>query len=117
MKRKPKRENADKRTPQTIDGTTGQPIPPGVREPAEAQGERRRIDLSTLRDVRLEIAAVYRKVDAGELSAQEGCRRVYMLRNVADIITMSDWEKRIEDLEAARFSRAVGANQLSQRTH
>ncbi len=69
---------SDKKRPQTIDGETGtaDPTPP----------EKRRIDLSSLRDVRLELAAVYRKMDAGEIESQDGTRRAYVLTAVGKVI-------------------------------
>lgn len=83
------RNGPDKRRPETIDGATGKP-----------EGTPRRIDLSSLRDVRLELAAVYRKMDAGEIESQDGTRRAYVLRAIGDIIEMAELEKRIADLEA-----------------
>jgi hypothetical protein len=59
----------------------------------------RRIDLSNLRDVRLEMAHVYREVDAGRLKSQEGTRRVYILRQIGDLIVTAELEKRVLDLE------------------
>jgi hypothetical protein len=59
----------------------------------------RRIDLSNLRDVRLEMAHVYREVDAGRLKSQEGTRRVYILRQIGDMIAAAELEKRVVELE------------------
>ncbi len=59
----------------------------------------RRIDLSNLRDVRLELAAVYRKMDAGEIESQEGTRRAYVLKTIHDVIVSGEIERRIEELE------------------
>ena len=73
---------------QTIDGETGKPDPTP-----------RRIDLSNLRDVRLELAAVYRKMDAGEIESQEGTRRAYVLKTIHDVIVSGEIERRIEELE------------------
>lgn len=83
-----RRRPSDKRQPETIDGKTGKPDPTP-----------RRIDLSTLRDVRLEMAAVYRKVDGGELESQDGSRRVFMLRQIADVIVNTELERRVAELE------------------
>src|SRR5690349_9367679 len=85
---------SDKKTPQTIDHVTGKPDPTPL-------GKRpRRIDLSTLRDVRLELAAVYRMIDAGEIPSQEGTRRAYVLRAIGEIIELAELERRIEELES-----------------
>ena len=83
--------------PETLDGNTGKPdpIPP------------RRIDLSTLRDVRLEMAACYRAVDAGTIGSQDGSRRVFMLRQIADVIVNAELERRVSELEERA---AIGAS-------
>ena len=92
-----KREGSDKRQRQTIDGATGRP-----------EGTpRRRIDLSSLRDVRLELAAVYRKMDAGEIESQDGTRRAYVLRAIGDIIEMAELERRILELESRQAATGV----------
>lgn len=98
----------DKRTAQTIDGVTGQPDPTPT--------PRRRIDLSTLRDVRLEMAAVYRRMDAKEIESQEATRRVYVLRSIADVIELADLEKRIQDLEERQAAALPGHRPLPART-
>lgn len=75
----------------TIDGATGTPVPTP-----------RRIDLSSLRDVRLELAALYRRIDAGEIKSQDGTRRAYVLRQIADILALAELERRVEELEQRR---------------
>lgn len=82
---------SDEREPETIDGETGRldPTP-------------RRIDLSNLRDIRLELAAVYRKMDSGAIEAQEGTKRAYVLKTIADVIELSELERRILELEEER---------------
>ncbi len=84
--------------PETLDGNTGKPdpIPP------------RRIDLSTLRDVRLEMAACYRAVDAGTIGSQDGSRRVFMLRQIADVIVNAELERRVSELEERAATGASG---------
>lgn len=82
-------KGSDKKSPETIDGTTGRPDPTPAR----------RVDLSTLRDVRLELAAVYRKIDAGEIESSDGSRRAYVLKTIGDIIELAELEKRIQELE------------------
>ena len=79
---------SDKRQAETIDGTTGRP-----------EGAPRRVDLSNLRDVRLELAAVYRKMDAGEIASQDGTRRAYVLKTIHDVIVSAELERRIQELE------------------
>lgn len=84
-----RRRNSDEKKAQTIDGETGNPVPTPPR----------RIDLSTLRDVRIELANVYRQIDAGAIESQDGSRRAYVLKTIGDIIEMAELEKRIETLE------------------
>ena len=73
---------------QTIDGATGKVVPTS-----------RRIDLSSLRDVRLELAAVYRLMESGSIPSQEGTRRAYVLKLVADVVVSAELERRIIELE------------------
>ncbi len=83
----------DEKPGQTIDHETQ-----SVEGPPPAPG-RRRIDLSSLRDVRIELAAVYRKIDAGEIESSDGSRRAYVLKTIGDIIELSELERRIAELE------------------
>lgn len=83
--------SADKEEALTIDGATGTPVPTP-----------RRIDLSSLRDVRLELAALYRRIDAGEIKSQDGTRRAYVLRQIADILALTELERRVAELEQRR---------------
>jgi len=78
----------DERREQLIDGSTGKAYPTP-----------RRIDLSSLRDIRLELAAVYRRMDSGEIDSQDGTRRAYVLKTIHDVIVSSELERRIEELE------------------
>ena len=70
-----------------------------MRQPDFSTLSPRTINLSTLRDVRLEMAHVYREVDAGRLKSQEGTRRAYMLRQIGDMIAAAELEKRVVELE------------------
>lgn len=83
-----KRKDSDKKRAETIDGATGKPDPTP-----------RRIDLSSLKDIRLELAAVYRKMDGGEIESQDGTRRAYVLKTIHDVIVSAELERRIQDLE------------------
>ena len=80
--------NSDKTQLQTIDGATGKVVPTS-----------RRIDLSSLRDVRLELAAVYRLMDSGGIPSQEGARRAYVLKMIGDVLVSAELERRIIELE------------------
>jgi hypothetical protein len=88
----------------TIDGQTGEPDPTP-----------RRIDLSTLKDVRLELAYLYRQIDAGKIPSQDGTRRAYVLRQIADVITITELERRLEELEERHASRGLLPNQVPAR--
>ena len=79
---------SDENRGQVIDEATGTPYPTP-----------RRIDLSSLRDIRLELAAVYRKMDAGEIESQDGTRRAYVLKTIHDVIVSAELERRIIELE------------------
>ena len=105
-RRSGKGSGSDKKGPETFDGKTG------LTEATPAS--KRRIDLSDLRDVRLEMAAVYRMVDSGELKSQEGTRRVYILRQIGDIIAMHDLEKRVQELEERQAGRLIGSTSADE---
>lgn len=49
--------------------------------------------------MRLELAAVYRKMDAGEIESQDGTRRAYVLKSIHDVIVSAELERRVQDLE------------------
>lgn len=85
-------DRPDERKTETIDGATGKPVDPPVKTP-------RRIDLSSLRDVRIELAALYRKMDSGEIESTDGSKRAYVLKTIADVITVGEIERRIDELE------------------
>lgn len=89
-----KANGSDNINAETIDAATGRADPTP-----------RRIDLSTLRDVRLELAAVYRKMDSGEIESLDGTRRAYVLRQIADILVSAELEKRIVELEEKHEQR------------
>ena len=73
---------------QTIDSSTE------ILEPTP-----RRIDLSSLRDIRLELAAVYRLMDSGSIPSQEGTRRAYILKILHEVLVSAELERRIIELE------------------
>lgn len=89
-----KANGSDNINAETIDAATGRADPTP-----------RRIDLSTLRDVRLELAAVYRKMDSGKIESLDGTRRAYVLRQIADILVSAELEKRIVELEEKHEQR------------
>lgn len=79
--------------------STGAPTP---RPP-----KRRRIDLATQRDVRIELATLYRRVDRGEVDSRDGARRAFILQTIANVIVSAELEAGIlAELEAiARATR------------
>ena len=101
---KDKRKGPDKKRAETIDGATGKP-----------DHTPRRIDLSSLKDIRLELAAVYRKMDGGEIESQDGTRRAYVLKTIHDVIVSAELERRIQDLDERL--RLPGTRSLSNAAH
>lgn len=101
--RKNGRKSSDKSMPETIDASTGKPD-------GTPDKPKRRIDLSSLRDVRLELAVVYRQMDSGEIESQEGTRKAYVLKTIGDVIEMADLERRIAELEEQQAG-GVGSRQ------
>jgi hypothetical protein len=85
------KHSPDEKKPETIDGQTG--------KPDDTPATERRIDLSNLRDVRLELAAVYRKMDSGAIPSQDGTRRAYVLKTIADVLALAELEQRLIALE------------------
>lgn len=79
---------SDKKTPVTVDGTSGEvlPTPP-------------RIDLKTIDDIRLEMARVYREMRSNAMEAQQGTRLVYVLSAIGKLIELHDIEQRLAKLE------------------
>lgn len=84
-------QSPDKAEGQVIDNETGKIVPPP-----------RRIDLSNLRDVRLELAHLYRRMDSGEIPSIDGSKRAFVLKLIADVITVADIERRLIELEESR---------------
>jgi hypothetical protein len=59
----------------------------------------KKIDLSTINDVRLEMASVYRGMRSGSIETSDGSRLVYVLTQVGKMIEMHDLELKIKLLE------------------
>jgi hypothetical protein len=103
-------KSPDKKQAQIIDAATGTlEDTPGDFGTCGKDG--RRIDLSNLRDVRLEMARVYRQSDAGVIKTQDATRRVFILRQIGDILHHAELEQRVIDLEERM------ARQIAQRGH
>jgi len=88
----------DKKHPETIDAATGRPEPHRGNFGTHG-GNGRRIDLANLRDVRLELSYLYRRIDAGEIESSEGSRRAYVLKTIGDIIATAELEQRLSEIE------------------
>lgn len=111
---KTRNDQSDKSDPLIIDAATGRPEPTprgNPQGPGAFGKDGRRIDLSTLKDVRIELARVYRMMDAGELESQDGTRRAYVLKMAGELIEAAELEKRIADLEQrqAQFPGSAAA--------
>ncbi len=72
---------------------------PSPKQELVAPTTPRRADLATLTDVRRELGRVYRDMRKGTVAAQDGTRYTYVLKAIADLISQSDLEARIEALE------------------
>jgi len=75
----------------------------------------RPIKLSDLRSVRIELAHLYRAIDAGLIDSRDGSRRAYVLRQIADVITVAELEQRLIEIEEqqARNQALQGQNTLA----
>ena len=58
-----------------------------------------RLRLANIKDVRREIAAVYKEARTGVMPTQEATRLVYMLISLGNMIRDSELEQRITELE------------------
>lgn len=80
------------RTPETIDGATLRLLP---------TTRRRKPQLTTLEGVRVEMARVYREMEAGTRESQEGSRLVYVLTAICKVLELTEIERRLDRLETA----------------
>lgn len=85
---------------QTFDGETGKPVD---TPPRNGKGKRRRIDLSNARDMRLEMAYLYRRCDAGELESGEMNKRIWALGEMLKAHVVQDLAREVAELQAARM--------------
>lgn len=108
-------KQSDTATTEVIDGETGKVDPSPLYHGAFGKAGRR-IDLSTLRDVRLEMARVYRMMDAGEIEDASGTKRVYALEGIGKVITVAEIERRIQELEDRQGRPALPAPTTAERT-
>lgn len=59
----------------------------------------RRIDLATIDDVRLQMAQVYRRMEAGDIEASDGTKLAFVLSQIGRLIEVHEVERRLELLE------------------
>ena len=78
----------EEKTPLTIDGTTGKPDPTPPK-----------IKLSSIEDVRREMATIYREARAGKLDISDAGRLAYILTGVGKLVEVEQVEKRLIELE------------------
>ena len=82
-------KNTDTKFATTIDNHSGDILPTPSKK----------IDLSTINDVRLEMASVYRAMKGGSMEVGNGSRLVYVLAQIGKMVELHDIEKRVEKLE------------------
>lgn len=56
--------------------------------------------LNTTARVRREMARIYRLAAAGDMTTQDMARMIYGLKNIAEVIFMTEYERRLDALEA-----------------
>lgn len=96
------RTDATKREPAVIDGATGlpDPSPPALRRA-------KHVRLNDLRDVRRELAKIYRQTKAGEIAPDVGTKLTYMLGTLAKVTADSELEARLMTLEELVDDEAI----------
>lgn len=77
-----------------IDGATGLPVPP-----TPARKREKFIPLSTLGDVKHELAKLYRQTKAGKIETADASRLAFILNSLGRVIVDADLEQRIATLE------------------
>ena len=78
----------EEKTPLTIDNSTGKPDPTPPK-----------IKLSSVEDVRREMATIYREARTGRLDISEAGRLAYILTGIGKLIEVESIEKRLTALE------------------
>lgn len=87
--------SATERAPLTIDGATGAPTPAPLPKKRP-----KHIKLETVRDVRDELARVYRSAKAGDIPPEVASRFTFMLGTLGKLIVDSELEARLTALES-----------------
>lgn len=78
----------EKHSPVTIEGRTGKPDPTPPK-----------IKLSSIEDVRREMATIYREARAGTMDVTDVGKLAYVLAGIGKLIEVEQIEKRLFDLE------------------
>jgi hypothetical protein len=73
-----------------------------------------RIDLSNYRDIRLEMARVYRAFDQQKIGESEAKARHFMLSTLAQIIKATETEQRLEAIERAMNMRRAADRETNR---
>jgi hypothetical protein len=88
-------ENMPHQTSATIDGATGKLIPLPARP--------RVLRLATVKEVRLELARLYREAREGKVPAADAAKFAFLLDRIRACIVDHELEERVERLESARL--------------
>lgn len=57
--------------------------------------------------MRLELAALYRKMDRGEIESQEDTRQAYVSKLIATVLVVTELVRRVEELEQMRARATI----------
>ena len=88
-----------------------------MKSTTKAKGEKSRIRLSTVRDVRVLLARVINEHRSGKLSDNAAKVQGYLLRSLADIIAQGDTENRLAALEQQLAKITGGADHEHSEAH
>ena len=81
-------EVTDKKSPLTIDSSSGRVTPTPLK-----------IDLKSIDDVRLQMAQIFREMRNHKIDAADGTKLIYVLSQIGKMIEIHDIEKRINLIE------------------
>jgi hypothetical protein len=70
---------------------------------------RAKINLATIRDVRLEMSSLYRSMKAGEMETGRGTKLAFVLSQVGKLLEVDELERRVDEMEA-RLAAAAQTN-------
>ena len=81
----------NEKQPETFDGASGELVPL-LRNPR----------LATLKDIRLEMSYIYKRMENRLIETADGSKLIFALSKIGEIITVAEFEERIEQLEKQR---------------